>query len=302
MKKYLKIGYIFLGIGLIIFIVTSTYGRYIYYELKDYYLATKNFYFNSDKLTLHKTTYQVENWSGVDTYVIPFYLNSYKNNLEACDSDIEYDIEYVCSTNVNCSLNKTSGTIFSNNNTDNLVATLSPVTSLSEGDQAFIEIKATSTSPYEKEISARFVLNVLTIGLSYEIIDESNRPYLNFDITNTLDYYVISEAFGSYAVGDRIDFDTFNSLSAAEKSKCRSALITLTFDPNVVVLDLTSPAYLRAIDQTTTTIDGYQYINSLTFNIDPISSEIVKFYKVDATRNYTYPIVNPTPIIQFSYS
>ena len=308
-KKKLKLLYICLGVCLVLVLFMSTYGQYVYLELKDYYLASKNFYFNSDKLTPIRTTYQVENWSGVDNYNISINLNSFKNNFEVCDSDITYEITYTCSNNVNCTLSKESGTIYASssngnvtNNTDNIVATIAPAVKLNEGDSAFIEVVAKSTSPYTKTISAYFILNVSIIGLSYEIIDEAHQPYLNFDITNTLDYYTIVTAFDSYNVGDKIDINTYLALSDANKAKCKSALVTLKFDPNVVVLDMTSPSYLKATNYTTQKINNYDYINSITFNVDAISSEFVKFYKVDATKDYTYPFVNNESIIKFSYS
>ena len=293
---------VFIIVGLLIIILGSTYGRYIYLELKDYYLSTKNFYFNSDKLTIDRAIYQVENWSGVDSYNISINLNSYKNNLEVCDSDITYQISYSCSNNVICNLSKLSGTIYTNTHTDNIVATLTPVTNLSEGDMAFIEITATSTAPYQKTIRARFILNVSISGLAYEIADEAQRPYLNFNITNTLDYYTVVTAFGNHSVGEKIDINTYLALSPENKAKCKSALITLSFDPSVVVLDMTSEAYLKATNYTTTTIGGYSYINSVTFNVEAISSAQVKFYKIDATQNYTYPITNQSSIISFSYT
>ncbi len=300
--KFKKSIFIFVAVGLVLIILGSTYGRYIYLELKEYYLSTKNFYFNSDKLTLDRAIYQVENWSGVDSYNISINLNSYKNNLEVCDSDITYELSYFCSTNVSCHLSKNSGTIYTATNTDNIIATLTPITSLSEGDTAFIEVTAQSTSPYRKTIKARFILNVATVGLSYEIEDKVNRPYLNFNITNTLDYYTIVTPFGSYNAGDKIDMTTYSGLSPENKNKCKSALITLVFDPNVVVLDMTSEYYLNATNYTTTTINGSEYINSVTFNVEAISSAQVKFYKIDATQNYTYPITNNSSIISFSYT
>ena len=293
---------VFIAIGLLVIVLGSTYGRYIYLELKDYYLSTKNFYFNSDKLTLNRAIYQVENWSGVDSYNISINLNSYKNNLEVCDSDITYQVTYSCSNNVICNLNKLSGTIRRGTNTDNIVATLTPITNLSEGDTAFIEVTATSTAPYTKTIKARFILNVSISGLSYEIADEAQRPYLNFNITNTLDYYTVMTAFGNHHAGDKIDINTYLALSVENRAKCKSALITLTFDPRVVVLDMTSEAYLKATNYTTTNINGFSYINSVTFNVEAISSAQVKFYKIDAMRDYTYPIVNPSSIISFSYT
>ena len=302
MKKIKKFAFIFIGLGIVFIILGATYGRYIYLELKDYYLSTKKFYFNSDKLTLNRAIYQVENWSGVDSYPISINLNSYKNNLEVCDSDITYVLSYECSNNVTCGLSKNSGTIYSSTNTDNVIATITPINNLPEGATAFIEVTATSTAPYSKTIRARFILHVSISGLSYEIADEARRTYLNFNITNTLDYYTVVTAFGNHAAGEKIDINTYLALSPTDKAKCKSALITLTFDPSVVVLDMTSEAYLKAVNYTTTTIGGYDYINSVTFNVDAISSAQVKFYKTDATRNYTYPIVNSSSVISFSYT
>ena len=59
---------LFIILGLSIITIGITYGRYIYNDIKDYYLASKSFYFNSDKLTTERAIYQIDNWSGVDSY------------------------------------------------------------------------------------------------------------------------------------------------------------------------------------------------------------------------------------------
>ena len=165
-KKWKKFIWIFIALGLAFITLGNTYGRYIYLELRDYYLSTKKCYFNSDKLTVNRAIYQVENWSGVASYPISINLNSYKNNLEVCDSDITYTITSVCSQNVTCNLSKNDGIIYSSTNTDNIIATITPINNLSEGDMAFIEVTATATSPYRKEIKARFDFNFLAIMLT----------------------------------------------------------------------------------------------------------------------------------------
>ena len=48
--------YITLGIILLIITIGLSYGRYAYNGIKDFYLASKNFYFNSDKLKLSNTS------------------------------------------------------------------------------------------------------------------------------------------------------------------------------------------------------------------------------------------------------
>ena len=46
------------------------------------------------------------------------------------------------------------------------------------------------------------------------------------------------------------------------------------------------------------TIDGYQWVSGFSFKLNASSSSSINFYKDDITENYTYPIVNNTPIIQ----
>lgn len=300
-KNKKKLLIIFFAFLLTFLLIGVTYGRYIYNSINERYLLTKKFYFNSDKLDINKPIYQINNWSAAGEYFFDIDLNSYLNNYEVAPYDIEYALSYSCSNNLLCSLDKDSGIIRESKNHDTVHVTLSPNGTLNDGDTAFIEIKAKATSPYKKEISARFVLNVGKIGLSYTIDDSVNNPYLNFNITNTLDYYVVDEAFSTYEVGNRIDIDTYLLLSDEDKNKCTSSLITLRFDPNVVVLDMTSPAYLKRLNETYTIINGFSYVNSISFKMDAIDSEVVKFYKVNAALDYTYPFVNSQSIIDFNY-
>src|SRR5574344_1489114 len=212
--------------GIILFTVGMTVGRFVYVEVRDFYLASKNFYFESDKLKSTIARYQIDNWSGVDSYSITFNMDSYENNSEFATSDIDYDITYMCSADVICSITKTSGVISSTTHTDSFIVTITPNAQFDDGDQVWLEVVADSTAPYEKELSGRFVIKVGKIGLSYEIVDRVGSPYLDFNITNTLDYYLVKEAFSTYSVGDRIDISTYLALSSLNKDKCASSIIT----------------------------------------------------------------------------
>ena len=293
MKKLLKNKkniYIILGITFIIFSIGITLGRYIYNDIRDFYLASKNFYFNSDKLTPLRGIYQIDNWSGVDTYTLTINLNNIKNNLVHAESDIEYEINYTCSNNANCSVSKTQGILYSEKQTDYFSATISPNTTLTNKDEVWIEIVAKSTYPYKKTLSARFILKVGIPGISYSIYDEAKRPYFDLSVTNTTDYYLVKEAFGIYSINQRRDYNTYMSLSDNDKAKCALPLITLTFDPQVVILDMTNTAYLNAETYTTIQINNHSYVNSISFRIALESSETVRFYKANANADYTYPI------------
>ena len=60
---------------------------------------------------------------------------------------------------------------------------------------------------------------------------------------------------------------------------------------------MTNSNYLNATNVTTQNIGGIDYINGITFEIEPISSTVVRFYKNDVSQDYTYPITNNTSII-----
>ena len=52
----------------------------------------------------------------------------------------------------------------------------------------------------------------------------------------------------------------------------------------------------------TTTLNGYQYLNSVTSRVESLSTTTVKFYKTDPTQNYSYSSGSQTtPVIALSH-
>lgn len=300
-KSHIKKRFVIVIALLSLFLVSATYGRYIYNGIKNYYLSTKNFYFNSDKLSEYGYYHQLDNWSGVDPVVITFNMDSKKNNIVASPLNIEYSISYTCSSNVTCVASKNTGLIMNGNNTDSFTITLDPNTTLNGGDSIWLEVTTNATSPYTKTLTGRFTINVGEYGLDYEIVDNPGSPYLDFNITNTLDYYKIYEAFGDYQVGNKIEINEYLALSPENQKKCAAARITLSFDPSLFRLDMTNEVYLNNVRTTTTNLgDGYDYLNSVTFGMDALDSLSVRFYKLNTSNNYTYPFVTTTPVITFA--
>ncbi len=309
MKKKFKLNkkIVFLGIAIVLCLIMVifnpvTIARYVYNAIRNYYLETQDFYFNCDKMSLNNSLYQIDNWDGVEDFSVTFNMNSIKNNLVVSKSDISYNLSYTCSSNVVCTASKNNGVIDAQSNRDYFIINIHPIVSLQEGDSVWLNVSSTSISPYVQTISGRIQLNVGIPGLTYEIMDEANRPYLNFSLTNTFDFYKVIRAYGNHAVGEEISSSAYRNLPSSEKENYASALITLSFDPHVVLLDLTSEFYQDAVSHTEIEIDGYQYVNSITFKVDPISSEMIRFYKKNASMNYTYPYGTNTPIISFSAS
>lgn len=279
-----------------------TVSRYAIDSINNYFSRSKEFYFLSDKLTSDNYSYLINNWSGVDPYTIVINMSSMENNLLKTTYDIGYDITYTASSKIDCQLSKTSGVILASTNEDSFTLTLTPNTTLFDGDSASVEITATSTTAYDKTLKARFTLKVGQEQLSYSIVDRPYSPYLLSNITNTLSYYVVREAFGSYVINDRISISTYRALPDIDKAKCTSAEVKLTFDPTQYVLDMTNKNYLDAINVTYINIGGYNYINSITFAVDALSSTNIRFYKDDVLEDNTYPAPGITdPVVEFEY-
>ena len=276
------------------------FGRYVTNTINNFFLRSKEFYFYSDKLSEEGSIYQVDNWSGVDDYLITINMNSRENNIESATYDISYDISYTNSDNVICSINKTNGIIYADTNSDFFNIVITPNTQLATGDKVTVEVEVNSTAPYKKTLKGKFTLVVGKEKLSYQITDKEKNPYMILSMTNTLSYYNVKEAFGNYNKGDKIDIGTYLNLSDSEKEKCYSAIVTVNFDPKEILFDVTNSGYTDAFDITTTIIEGKTYINGFSLGIDAISSREIRFYKVDVNKDYTYPNSNNKSVVTVS--
>ncbi len=275
-RKIQTIRFIFLIILLVGFVsitpkLIST-AKYVYNVVHDYYLSSKDFYFSSDKLSINHTEYEItNNWSGAETYVITVNMSSKENDKAYTEADIEYQLTATCSDNISCTLSKNTGTIIGKENNgvneDYFTISINPAgaSALSEGETAWVEITATSTAPYAQTLSGKLILEVGSSEISYEIMDAPNQPYLTVNITN------------SQSVGSNV---------------------TLQYDPHVVLLDMTDRFYLNGTQNTTEQMNQYDYLNSITSYAESLSTTTVKFYKVDATQNYSYNSSSSgTPVI-----
>ena len=300
MKNKIKI--IFLVISCIAFIYlvgASTIGRYIYNGINNYILESKGFYLKSTVLSPNQANYSINNWDGVNPYTLTIDVSNKKNDSIYTTSDIEYDITVNCSSNVTCSLNKTSGVIYSLQHTDSYTIVVTPIDNFYAGDSTVVTTEITSSTPYEKSLSAKYTIGVANSEFSYKIEDSVGSKYFTLELTNAISYYVATEAFAGYQMGDHISLEAYNNLSSENKNKCFSALVNISFDPNTVLLDITDNTYLekKPNSLTTTQINSYDYVNGYQFSMEANSNEKIIFYKKDTNQNYTYPIVNNNSII-----
>ncbi len=278
---------IILCIVILLVPIAVTLSRYVYNKILDFYYYTQNFYFESDKLSFMGSNYSLDYWNGVDPYDIVINLNSYKNNSLKSSSDIEYKVSYECPNEVTCGISKENGIIYSSINNDSFNFTITPNDTFTDGDSVTVKITASSLSPYKKTLSASFKLVVGKYGLSHEIIDSEGSVYLEVKVTNSLESYVVKSSFDNYNIGDEISIDTYNNLSDDNKSKCVSASITLSFDPNVVYLNNNSSTFLKGYNVVSEKINNFDYVNKFTFDIDASSSSSVKLYKKNPSKDYS---------------
>lgn len=254
----------------------TSLSKYVYNAVHDYYLGTKGFYFNSDKLSSNHTEFEIaNNWSGAESYSMTINLNSKKNDLVFAEPDIDYEISFTHSDNITCSISKTKGTIVGTANgginEDFFIITINPANGvgLANGVQTWVDIEVTSTSPYVAKLSGKLYVGVGTEDITHEIMDSANNPYMEVNITNSLN---------------------------------EGKDVTLTFDPNIVRLDMTSAFRLKATNIKTQEINGYSYVNAVTSYVGSLETTTVKFYKVDPTQDYTFEIGDTeTPQVTLSY-
>lgn len=299
MRKYRYKILIALLLIVVILPAGITFSRYVYDFISYYILESNDFFFNSDKLGEQTIVYGVENWGGVGTFDIEFELNNHKNNLLTSVSDINYELNVTHSEDVQTSINYVNGTILTGEKTDSYTIVVTPTRVFDTGETVRINVVAKSTSPYVKTLSATFNITVGRKGISYEIIDKANQPYLELVITSARDNYKVNQAFGNYPVGHILSYNEYKALSAADKAKCTSAVITLTFNPSVIVLDTTSDI-VHDMDYNETTVNSVDYVSTIEFPIEAMSSNKIRFYKANPVNNYTYPNGNATSIINFS--
>lgn len=286
---------IILGI-LLLTHITYTFTKYIVEEYHSYYANSKNFYFTSNILKEDNPLYQINNWSNIGQFSISFDLSSKKNEYIQTDYDIAYKVSVTCPNDVTCTVDKSTGIIYETNHSDNITVTVNPTRVFNENEKITVELNAESTAPYVKKLSARFEYIVGKTGTTYEIEDEPNKPYMLFKVTTAKNYCTVTEAFQSYKVNDVITSSDYYQLSDANKNKCVSNHVSLSFDPYTILLDTTSEI-LNNATYTTTNYNGSGLINHLEYDIGPLSTIAVKFYKRYPSNNYAYPIVNSTSIV-----
>ena len=256
-------------VALITLITLPTFGRYVYNGARDLYLKSQNFSFSSNLLTATGKTYKYANWSGVDDYEINLQLYSYENELSLFTYEgngLTYTItcEVEDTTKATAHLETVAGEstetsyIPNTTNLKDIKIYLKPTENLQVGDTVKLNVTASTTVPYKKTIKATFNVKVTGQGITYSIEDEATSIYATLKLVNT---------------------------------KSEANTITLSWNPNIVVIDVTNEYYENRdkSKDTFVNVDGVEYVKSITFDMEPADVKNIRIYKKDINANYTYP-------------
>ena len=271
---------------LAIIITTSfTYGKYVYNSVWNYYLSSKEFYFESDLLDINNKNNSLLKWDGSN---VNFVIKNSKNNELISESDISYKVtcevlgdesEYIkcilndtdlsifngtLSSEANCTNNidtkdvskltkaecEVGGYIWkeeiaSKNNYFNLVLTDNTKTI----DEVLVKVTAESLSPYKQILTGLFNLNkVDNEEVGYILNYESYDEYDEVSITNT-----------------------------ASEKKC----MYISFDASNYSVDIDNNSILEY------SIDSNDKINGLKFELESENTSYFKLYKLNSEKVYS---------------
>lgn len=239
------------------FFLAINYGRYVKDIIEVYYLRTQNFYFNSNKLTIHGKEYEIYPWSAVDPYSIDIQMTSFLNSLKGTSSDVLYEVTCEADERVDCiidNINNTDRVISVDTKTDNFSVKIQKKNTLElkDGDRIPVTITAKSKKPYVETLSATFIFVIGDYGINNNIENVPGNIYFDSVITNTL---------------------------ADEK-----AIVTLKIrDITKASFDMSSSVF-NIVEAKDIKKDG-DYINEITFEVEPKSSMMVRFYKKSNFNN-----------------
>ena len=271
------------GVFLLVLLTRGiTYAKYVSDAAFNYYLSSKGFYFESDTLESTEAKIIDTSWDGEK---VTFNVKNSSNKLVASESDIKYEITCTVDeeeTTKKCLLNGTdkstatgqlSTSIGCLNETDDNVDTtafkeeqcsLYTWTHLptkkdhyfevvdEEGktvDSATVIITAKSKEPYEKTISAKYILTKDSKSLgTLDITYEQKSNYENVIITNSYN-----------------------------EDKC----LKLSWNPEDLIIDEDSN------DIISTKTSSNNYINEIIFKVSKKNSINYTFYKKDISKTYT---------------
>ena len=292
----LKVG-IVVFIFVILILTTSGLGRFVYNVIRDKYLTSKEFYFESNLLKSNGATYTYKNWDGTGIYNFDVELLSKINDLQKLDDDQDYTIMVTFPQKVNCAINTTEFVEPYRYKTDengNDVLTEEGKKIPLNADQLVVEqpVSANNTIYFDqenKDIATIYVKAIcdevqFTQGEEIEI---DVTAYTSSPYKKSLSARFTIEISTSYTIED--SYYAEYALLTVRNTSNLNQYFTVTLNANTLLLDMNDDAWVnrKFYDVDTSGNSPTYRVKSVTFEVPKDTSKQIKLYKKDINTLFT---------------
>ena len=285
MKKNSKRTVIIIAILIVLVaIVTGTSAKYVYNSVWSYYLTSKEFYFESDLLTLGTKKNAILNWDGTD---VSFVIKN-NNDLSTSEFDISYKIACEVLGNaanyLSCNLNGTG----KNEIEGVLSSTAKCVNTKDETDTSKYTKAGCEIGGYSWNydlIQTKNSFNFIMLDetkkideVSVKVTVESTKPYKKI-LTGVFHLNKVEQSEREYNVEYQAysNYDELTIINNSNATKC----FLIGFDSNDYVLNTLENEKLDIYT------DAKEVINGFDIKIANGESLSYNFYKLNKNKNYS---------------
>lgn len=274
-KKILIVIFLFFMVSLTI---SLTLGKYVYNSVWNYYLTSRNFYFDSDLLSVNSRNNSFLKWNGEN---IHFSLKNSSNDKLVSDYNISYKI--TCSVlgdeseYVECLLNDSNKATY-NGTLTSVSYCLSNNEEDKELNKADCEIKGYEwiNEPIKKDnyFNLKLIDDTKEIDeVSVKIVAESTSPY-HKTLTGIFNLNKVDKFESEY----NVEFENLNDyiqlliINRSNEKKCFS----ISFDSNDYLIDLDNNSIIEK------ELNESEIVNKITVEVSNESSIKYDFYKINS--------------------
>lgn len=282
MKKNKILIVIFL-IFIVSLTISLTLGKYVYNSVWNYYLKSRNFYFESDLLSINEKNNSLLKWNGENIY---FNIKNNSNDKLVSDYDISYKI--TCSVigdesqYIECLLNDTDKATY-NGTLTNISYCLADTEEDKKLNKAECELKGYVwyDEPVKKDNFFNLKLTNKTKQIdevSVKIVVESISPY-HKTLTGIFNLNKVEELETEYNVEYESlnDYDELIIINKTSEKKCFS----IDFNSNDYLIDADNDS-IKEVDY-----DELGKIKKIVVEIENNSSLNYNFYKLNLEKEYS---------------
>ena len=279
-KKILTMIFLILIISLTI---SLTLGKYVYNSVWNYYLTSRNFYFESDLLNINGRDNSFLKWNGENIY---FSLKNNSNDKLVSDYNITYKV--TCSVlgdeseYVECLLNNSNQSIY-NGTLTSVSYCLGDTEEEKKLNKTDCELNEYEwyNEPIKKDIFFNFKLTDDTKQIdevSVKVVAESISPY-HKSLTGIFNINKVEESLTEY----NIEYEKFNDydelyiINNSNEKKCFS----IEFDSNDYLIDTNNNSIIKQ------EFDESGRVNKVLVELENESSLNYNFYKLNLEKEYS---------------